>query len=311
MLSFPKAAILISVLSMLSCSPASKNDNIVLKSLNAGLANSNIAITRQSEMAYHNLESKMSDPFTHHKAEIWYPKAIQTQKSSSDIFVYIQRLKEDLLKENGFYKDHLSFNEDDKKSVKKLFITEKKGEELSQKLNLYKSNTMKIDPIIAQEFHNHSLVSNASENAVDKENSMKVLFDNTSVIGALAVLTQLQNSVKLFENRVASFCNEQVTNNAFIIDIQPSPIIVQSSKYLKTNDELEINAGLGKFKTRNNLRVLINNKEVAVNDYGYSELKLKIKSGPGTYNIPVRLEYNDQDANKRVVERIIKYTVIE
>jgi hypothetical protein len=69
MLSFAKAVILACAPSIFSCSPKSKNDNIVFELLNAGLTNSNVAITRQSEIVYHTLESKLSDPFTHHKAQ--------------------------------------------------------------------------------------------------------------------------------------------------------------------------------------------------------------------------------------------------
>jgi hypothetical protein len=230
------------------------------------------------------------------------PRAILTQKMSSDIFVYIQSLKEGLLKEVGFDKDYLSFNEDGQKSVNKLFIKERKGVELFQKINSYKNSIIRVNPSIAQEFHNYSLMQN--------KDSIDVLFKNASILGALAVLTQFQNNVKIFENKIASFCNDQVTNNAFIIDAQPSPIIFQSSKYVKFNDELQISAGLGKFETRNNLRILINNKEIAPNDYGYSELKIKIISKPGIYSIPVRIEYTNQDANKLVVDRVIKYTVV-
>jgi hypothetical protein len=307
---FQKLLLLSVILLIYSCSHISKNEIAIFKVLNTGLANSNLVIHRQTEVVYHALENKLSDPSTHYKAAIWYPKATMAQKLSSEIFVYIQNLKANLLHQAGFEKDHLSFNEDDRESVNRLFTKERKDVELFQKLDLYKDSMREIDPFINQEFHNYSLIPKASENVDDKEDSLKVLFENTSIMAAIAVLTQIQNNVKVFENKVASFCNQQVTNDAFVIDVLPSPIIFQSSKYVKPNDELEISAGLGIFETRNNLKVSINNKVIEPNDYGYADLKLKVKSQTGTYNIPVRIEYTDQDANKRVIDRIIRYTVI-
>jgi hypothetical protein len=253
----------------------------------------------------------MDDPNMHHRASIWYNKAMKVKHLSSEMFVYIQGLKEDLLKEGGFDKDHLSIKEDNKEPVNKLFTKERKDIELFQKLKSYKDSIMSIDPTINQEFGNYSLIPKVSGNGEDKADSVTILFDNASIITALAVLSQFQNNVKILENKVASFCNIQVTNNAFIIDCSfPTPIISQSSTYVKASDELTIKAGLGKFETRNNPKILIGNKAVELNDYGFAEFRYKVNSRPGTYSIPVRIEFNDQDGNTKVIDRVVKYNVI-
>lgn len=299
------------VLSFYSCTHTPKNEARIFKVLNAGLTNSSRTLNNHTVTIYHNLENKMDDPFTHYRGAIWYAKAMQVREFSSGMFDYIQGLKNELLKEAGLNEDHLSINEDNKEPVNRFFTKDRKDKELFQKLKSYKDSMMLIDPIIKQEFIGYSLIPKISETVEDKEDSVTILFENTSIATAIAVLSQFQNNVKILENKVASFCNMQVTNNAFIIDCSvPTPIISQSSMYVKTNDELKISAGLAKFEMRGNPKVLINNRAVELNDYGFAELKYKIKSKPGTYTVPIRIEFADEDGNTKVIDRVVKYTVI-
>lgn len=299
------------VLLVYSCSDNGKNESRVFKVLNAGLANSSRAINYHTATIYHNLENKVDDPFTHYRGAIWYSKAMQGQKFSSGVFDYIQGLKNELLKEAGFDEDHLSIDEDKKEPVDKLFAKDRKDVALSQKLKSYKDSMMLIDPIIKQEFINYSLIPEISANENDKVDSITVLFKDVSTVTAIAALTQFQNNVKIFENKVVSLCNIQVTNDAFIIDCSiPTPIISQSSMYVRASDELTIKAGLGKFDTRDNPKVLINNKAVDLNDHGYAEFRCKARPKPGSYSVPIRIEYSDQDGNTKVIDRVVKYTVI-
>lgn len=312
MLSFlQKLLLLFIILLVFSCSRPAKNEAMIFKVLNAGLTNSNRTINFQTASIYHNLENKMSEPYMRYRASIWYTKAMKAQELSSKMFDYLQGLKSELLKEAGFDEDHLSINEEDKEPVNKLFSKGRKDIELFQKLNSYKDSIMSIDPIIKQEFPNYSLVPKVFGDSEDNADSVTILFENTSVITATAILSQFQNNVKTLENKVAVFCNGQVTNDAFTIDDAfPTPIIAQSSTYVKASDELTMKAGLGKFDIRSNPKISINNKAAELNDYGFAEFRYKIKSRPGSYSIPVRIEYNDQDGNKRVIDRVVKYTVI-
>lgn len=298
------------VLLVYACSHTPKNVAMIFKVLDAGIANSNRSINSQTVAIYHTLENKMSEPHMHYRASIWYSKAMIAQKLSAEMFVYIQGLKEDLLKQARLDKDHLSIDEDNKKQVNEFFTKDKKDAELFQKLKSYKDSILSIDRTIDQDFRDCSLIPKVSGSGEDKADSVTILFENTSIITAIAVLSQFQNNVKILENKVASYCNMQVTNNAFIIDFFPTPIISQSTMYLKATDELRINAGLGEFDIRSDPKILINNKAVEINDYGYAEFRYKVKSQPGSYSVPVRIEYNDQDGNKRVIDRIVKYTVI-
>lgn len=302
--------VLATVLLFYSCAHTPKNEARTFEVLNAGLANSSRTINNQTVATYHNLENKMDDPFTHYRGAIWYAKAMQVRELSSGMFEYIQSLKVRLLKEARSDEDHLSINEDSKELVNTIFTKNRKDKELFQKLKSYKDSMMLIDPNIKQEFANYSLIPKVSGTGEDKEDSVTILFENTSLITAIAVLSQFQNNVKILENKVASFCNIQVTNEAFIIDCSiPTPIIAQSSMYVKASDELTIKAGLGKFETRNNPRIFINSKAVELNDYGFAEFRHKVKSQPGSYSVPVRIEYSDHDGNTKVIDRVVRYTV--
>lgn len=295
-----------------SCSHTpSKSEVQAFKILNVGIANSTLTIFKETQAIYHTLENKQEDPATRYKAVFWLSKAMKIQQLSVGMFDYIQNLRSELLKGVGFSQEHPFFDETDKDVVNTIFNKQGKGTELFQQLSSYKNSMLHIDPSLYEEFKTYSLIPEIPKNGTENDDDKEFVFQDISIIAALTVLNQFQNTVRTFENKMATFCNQQCTNNAFILDVQPSPIVSQSSKYLKNGDELEVIAGLATFETRKNLKITIDYKQAEVGDYGYSDFKLKITSKPGVYNIPIKIEYNDQDGNRKRIDRNVKYTVLE
>src|SRR6478735_2166402 len=72
------------------------------KTVDNSLTSTNKTIANSTSTIMKSLEDKMSDPTSMVKAKIWYPKAGQAQKLSSDMYDYIKSLKDRILKEAGF-----------------------------------------------------------------------------------------------------------------------------------------------------------------------------------------------------------------
>src|SRR6478609_7938022 len=72
------------------------------KTVDDSLTGTNKTISKSTETILKSLEDKMNDPTSKVKATIWYPKAQQALQYSTDMYNYIQTLKEKILKEAGY-----------------------------------------------------------------------------------------------------------------------------------------------------------------------------------------------------------------
>ena len=66
------------------------------KVVNNSLETSNTNISASNESLYKSLEEKLHEPQSAEKAAIWEPKAVQAQKLSAAMYVYIDSLKQAL-----------------------------------------------------------------------------------------------------------------------------------------------------------------------------------------------------------------------
>lgn len=301
------------LLVLLSCrSKRSENEIAVYKALNEGLMKSALITNSETSRALKSLEEKLADPVTSAKASIWNPKALLANKYSAAMFDYIQYLKTSLLKRAGFTgKENGAFNEGSVGLVKELFQLEGKGEELYKKLAQYRMDLLSIDLQIKKEFANHlTVIPVTYDLSSTKKDFSKTYFNDVPVIAVLSMLSQLQNNVKICENKIVSFCDSQCSYDAFVYDIY-EPLISQSSHSVNSGEEIEIKAGIGGFTSKITPEIIINGKKALISDYGFAIYKAQAPEKEGTYTIPISLSYIDQDGNKRSITREVKYRVIK
>src|SRR5688572_15809583 len=71
------------------------------KTVNKSLENTNNTVNKSTETIMASLEEKLLDSATAKRAQIWHPRALDVQKYSKEVFIYIQGLKDRILKEAG------------------------------------------------------------------------------------------------------------------------------------------------------------------------------------------------------------------
>lgn len=197
-----------------SCSNKSETNLSVYRAFASSLNNSNSFITGENIFLIKQIEKKLAEPSTAEKAKFWYPRALVVQQKSNVIIEYIDSLKRDLKKEAGLIllNDRESFREDDIKSVNILFNKKGKAEELKQRLQIYESEILAIDPEMASIFQNTInltiRLSDPSEESLKTFN--EIFFKNIPAVAAIAVLVKFQNNVKLMENELIAFCNNKI-----------------------------------------------------------------------------------------------------
>lgn len=262
------------ILGLLSCRTNEKQELLI--ALNNSIVQSNNIIDVQILDILHSIEEKLNDPITTEKARIWYPKAAQIQSLSTEMITNLENQKNS-----------------------KIDI-----DSLIKQVKDFPTSILRIDPKINEAF------KDSFDKLFVKSSTLKSALSNDDSISVIALINGIENSIRIAESKALAFCNEQ---NSLLYFEYPttSAIISQNSSYIQKGENIEIIAGIGAFSTRNNPIVKINHKQVPLSENGVAIYKFKSSQKAGRYNVPVDIEYVDQDGKKIKLNRTITYTVSE
>jgi len=274
----------------LSCSDKPKTDLAVIEALSESIETSNKSLESANSDIMASLNQKLSDPATGERAKYWLLRTEKVQSLSRSIYDKIEKLKPTLDKE--------------------LRIKRDKSLDLYEALINYKKEVLKIDSQITHTFEKSIVVFTSSLNfSNDKQRDLfGKYFDGASVSAARAMLSKLQNNIRVNENKLLLFCHERIGTRGgrctFI-----SPIVGQSSTIVQPGERLEIFAGIGEFYPDVKAEMFIYGYPVSKNTKGVFSCKLKTSSKPGKYYVPVKINYITQDSVPVTNEVEIIYTV--
>lgn len=260
-----------------ACTNKSNNNADTIKRLEENLIESNNSINTSTTVVLQTLEQKFTDPYySNEKSSIWLNKAKSVIKISGEYYDYINSIKK---QEN---------------------LNDTSFKQLNKKLLIYKESILGIDNAIMDEF-------NDSFEFINKPEELGPKITSVSVRSAL--LTLLQNNIKIIENKIIAFCNTKV---GIFSDwyTSYSAIVGQSSSYIKAGEEISITAGVGTFSGAALPIININGKNIAIGEEGFAIYKIKTAKVPGIYPIPVKLDFINVTTGKKEVKEVkIKYTV--
>jgi len=296
-----------------SCKDNTNNNLSVFKAINEGLEQSNKVISSNNDIIYRVMEERLADPKTSEAMKVWQPKAMKVKELSDSMVNFIRRLKEDLVSEAGPVKpedkDALERNET---VVDHVFQSHGKGKELFEKLINYRREMLSVDPILNKALENDVIIFSKyfDQSINDADEFEKAFFNKKPAIAARAMLSQIENNIKVSESNFITFCNSRMCIIEIIYD-SFAPLVSLSSSYVKGGDEIEINAGVGAFSTVAQPRITINNISIAVNANGLGIYRLKTPLKSGKYQVPIKIEFTKEDGTKELMTRNVEYTVIE
>lgn len=279
------------------------------KTVNSSLEKTNEVVGASTSEIMTSLQAKLSDAGTADKAKIWHPHAIEVQKISGDLYKYIQSLKDEILTKAGanYATGDSSYKDDNLDITTRMMVDKGQGKVLYDKLLNFKKTILGIDPIIAQNFANSLPISLDKPKTKNKGNKSweAAYFRMVPTVAALTILSKFQNDVKTTENKVITFCHEQVGKVEFRFN-QYEAIIGQNSKVLLAGQDLEITAGLAAFNSDKKPTVTIGGVVVPLDAKGMAIKKMPVNSSG---KIPVKVSYTDQDGKpqEKIVE--VEYTV--
>ena len=282
------------------------------KTVNNSLLTSNTATNSSTSQIFGSLTDKLTEPGAQEKAAIWHPIAKDIMGYAQKANTAIEEMKKELVLAAGGDKadPYKGYKEDNLEAATRVFVKKGKGKELLQLLTDFKNNVLKRDSAIGRAFATSlpiNLDKPISQTGDKKKNWEESYFHMVPTIAALTILSKFQNDIKVSENKVVTFCHEQVGK----VKIQQdafAALAVANANYVLPNQEIEVTAGVGGFSTQVSPRISINGAGVSLGPDGAAHYKFTATT-LGAHTIPVNISYTDQNGKEVNVQKTIDYTV--
>ncbi len=281
------------------------------KTVDSSLDRTNKTINNSTADIMTSFEEQLADEKTRTKAQEWHPKAKEAQQLTTNMYNYIEQLRQRLLKEAGYdpANGDTTYKEDNQDIATRIMVEHGEGAKLQQELKKYREAMLNIHPKVREEFQRTLQVDVSIPQVQNKSNRtwQAAYFHMVPTVAALTMLRKFQNDVKTSENRVVAFLHEQVGKVSIRYDAFEA-IVGQNSKYLMPGQELEITAGLGAFSKSKLPNVSIGGAGVALNEKGMAVWRTSATT-IGNHTIPVTVSFIDQDGNTQTRTYNVEYTV--
>lgn len=226
------------------------------------------------------------------KVKEWKGKADEVRQRTSSMISYISQLKEDLVNDSGsklvnkdnklatddFYYvtengDTLEIiKEDDLNAPSEMMITQKRAEELKNKVIEYKGNLIsmvsdddkELKETILRELKTEDPPINLKEGGEKKSWETQHFLDKP-LVAVLTLLTKMQIDVKNSEANLINYLFAQIDAGSFKFNSLGAQVIANSNLILQ-GDEYVAEVFLAAEDTTQQPQIFINNREVEVNE---------------------------------------------
>ncbi len=283
--------ILFTCAAFISCSNNDKENEKLFKEVNTRLENCNAVLERNIQVYLLKFERDASNPISEEKVSIWYPKVKNVKKISFELIDFINSLKGKIKA-----KEQVKFSEEDAK-------------ELYRNLVKYRTQILTIDKMINNEFENLiNTILETQDSVKFSETQFQEYINNSNTSSKLCIYT---NKIFQIQEAIIAFCSKQYSTETCAFD-NLVPIITQNSKHFKSNEILEVEAGVGGYSGDAIRNISVNNKEIKLQPDGVAIYKKIVPAKPGKYNIIVKLNYFNKFIGKPETKEIkVYYTVDE
>lgn len=274
---------------------------------------------QKNQDIFKSFQSKINDPKTKEKAEIWFKKAEQIRVLSDEMYKYIDGLKIELKKESQLklVDGKEQYKEDDQESTTRMFVEDAphgkgRGKELFDRLTKYKAAVLAIDPEMTKEIGSTlplDLTPIKSNNQATNNSGWAYgYFHMAPAVAGITILSKFQNDVKNTEATAVEYCHRQVGAVEIIYD-EFQAFAGTNSQYLMPGEELIITAGVGAFSKAAKPTITVDGVGVGLKPDGTAEYKTTVgsTSGPGTKRVHISFYKPDGTIATKDVD--VKYTI--
>lgn len=291
-----------------SCNNLSPADKKVLLDYKAAYERDSRVIQHirfENESIIRTADERSKDPITAEKMTIWYPKILAIKQLSEQVVMYMRKLENELSDRAGYRNyDSLGYLNTGYQQVTRLFIKEKKAIELADTLSAAVNAMLAVDEEVNAEF------GKQFSNPFSRE-GVKQRFSHCSVVAALAILQSYSVNILLAQHKIITYCLNRTTWGCGLSMDITAVLVGQSSNIVEAGKELILTAGVGSYSSKANPKVVFNNTVKGNMENGVATYKFKAPVKPGTYSMPVRVSYIDQNGIEQDKVIQIEYTTVK
>jgi hypothetical protein len=295
------------VMSFSYCSSESGRHRFVNDQLNAKIAIMTGMILEQSRYHYSEFQGRLYDPQTAERAIAWVPLVEKVKTNSSGFIRYTDSLIDAIEK--------LAEGRQGKDIVSKLFFDEKVNKVLYNRMVQFKKDILKTeDEFLMRDLKEGKMLvlTTKINDSLIKDDQIfgELYFKNSSAAEATSLLRIFQSNIRVMENTLldyviirtsASFCGYYVY----------MPVISQNSTIVRPGEKIEISAGVGYFSRQARRKIIIDNQLMRETHDAISTYTISAPEHPGTYSVPVKIEFQKPDGTKASMQRIVEYSVVQ
>jgi gliding motility-associated protein GldM len=305
------------------------------KTVNTSIGKSNDALNTKNNGTFAAFQNELADGQTKARAELWAPKAQSASSIASTMVNYIEELKLTLKKKSGLKEvvgpdgtKEEDFHVDDLDAPTRLFVEEKKGDELYNKLGECRKQL--LDVLNPDNYQDAGVKAQVTAQRAKFEKTFAIdltvpksqtgekvnqdskswtsnYFHMTPTIAAVTILSKFQNDVTNCETQLVDYCHEQVGHVANVFN-KFQAIATANTTYAMPGDKIEITAGVGAFNDKAQPKIYVDGALQTLTADG-TALYSTTASGAGERNVNVKIEYVDPNGTPQTVNKIVKYTV--
>jgi gliding motility-associated protein GldM len=247
--------------------------------VNNSIITSNSSITDKNNITYEQFDNQMKTDAA--KTAPFKEKAEQVRKLSSEMFIYIDTLKETIIREAGGRNETGDVkSKDNLDAPTRVMENRKQGPELEKRLTELRAKLLSyVDPKSKAAFEKtlplHIEVGKSSGGHGPKNATWTSYhFNMVPTIAAVTILSKFQNDIKNSESLIIDDLFAQIGKNDFKFD-KIRPFVSLNSKNLMEGQTLTAQIAVGAYSSTVNPEIVVNGTPVTAAD------------GLGTYTMPV------------------------
>ncbi|SFD29948.1 gliding motility-associated protein GldM [Chitinophaga sp. CF118] len=248
--------------------------------VNNSIITSNGSITDKNNITYAQFEKQMAADAA--KAAPFKEKADQVKKLSAEMYVYLDTLKETIIRESGGRNEFGDVkSKDNLDAPTRVMENRKQGPELEKRLTELRAKLLTyVDPKAKATFEKtlplHVVIgkSNGDEHGPKNKTWTQYHFNMVPTIAAVTILSKFQNDIKNSESLIIDDLLAQISVNDFKFD-KIRPFVSLNSKNLMEGQTLTASIAVGAYSSTVNPEIVVNGSSVTATE------------GLGTYTMPV------------------------
>ncbi len=266
-------------------------------------------------------EANMADPSKKGRTEQWYKLAMEAQKVSKDFNNYIEKVKEDIIKEAGGRepaKDGAPLGElampDNIEKHANYFVEgpgkQGHGKEVQKKINETREKLIALLKPAATDKETQALVASIEKASQLRATDPKWITENlehSPLAGVVTFLTKTQNDAKSLEANVLSMLASKIDQTKLIFDKQMAVVISESTNVM-SGSSYKADIALAAYNSTAAQRILVNGAPIQVVD-GVGKY-VAAASGVGSHKVVAQIESVDpQTGEKKLIDApVVEWT---